>query len=504
MFIEPSTNIRLLKNVPINNSYKDTIYFIDATEQYNYFINFSKYTLNKQTYQRVNKGKARVGIKAESLYDCNYMMFQNESFGTKWFYAFITSVEYINNAVSEISFEIDILQTWLLDCTFKECFVEREHSTTDNIGDNLLPENLDTGEYITDDFSGTGYMKNWKIVVATNYDKNGTEYASCDVGGILHGFIYIWFDNQMQFKEWYDSLTDDAKSDGVHAIIMYPEAFCVDLFDGLVDYFKTYTISKTKQTSSIDGYVPRNKKLFTHPYNFLYVSNLEGLSAEYPYEYFDSAECSFELAGDMSCNPSIILMPLNYRGATNNIDEKLTLSNFPMCSWSTDAFRAWLAQNSGSLVISTGVALGSTIANAYAGNVVGAVNAGVQVANTLANVFDRSRMPRQAHGLGGSSTQIALKIKDFAFMHKHITKQFAMIIDEYFDMYGYATHRVKVPNRSYRPCWNYVKTIGCKIVGGAPADDIARMCKIHDEGITYWKPTAYIGSYNPTFNNNKV
>ena len=38
------------------------------------------------------------------------MMFQNSAYGDKWFYAFITSVEYVNDVTSNISFEIDVMQ----------------------------------------------------------------------------------------------------------------------------------------------------------------------------------------------------------------------------------------------------------------------------------------------------------------------------------------------------------------------------------------------------------
>jgi hypothetical protein len=34
----------------------------------------------------------------------------------------------------------------------------------------------------------------------------------------------------------------------------------------------------------------------------------------------------------------------------SNEDEKITVSGYPLCSFSIDAFRAWLAQNTGSLV----------------------------------------------------------------------------------------------------------------------------------------------------------
>ena len=109
----------------------------------------SKFSLTEYTYQRIDK-TINVGINAESLYDCNYIMFQNTSFGNKWFYAFITGVEYKGNNCSTISYEMDVMQTWFFDYTIKPCFVEREHILVDEIGANLVEENLELGEYIYD------------------------------------------------------------------------------------------------------------------------------------------------------------------------------------------------------------------------------------------------------------------------------------------------------------------------------------------------------------------
>ena len=166
MFIEPNTNIRILKNVPLDTTYKHTLYFNNATDQTNYFKDLTKHNLTNQTYQRVRKGVARVGVKAEALYDCNYIMFQNESFGTKWFYAFITSVEYVNNIVSEITFEIDVMQTWFFDFHLRECYVEREHTVTDNIGDNIVTEPVDLGDIVCASMQGTGQFDSYVAVVA--------------------------------------------------------------------------------------------------------------------------------------------------------------------------------------------------------------------------------------------------------------------------------------------------------------------------------------------------
>ena len=47
MYIEPKTNIRLLKNVPLDNTYNHTIYFENETQQRNYFIGLEKYNLTR-------------------------------------------------------------------------------------------------------------------------------------------------------------------------------------------------------------------------------------------------------------------------------------------------------------------------------------------------------------------------------------------------------------------------------------------------------------------------
>lgn len=173
MFIEPNTNIRILKNVPLDNTYKHTLYFSTHEQQESYFKSLTKHTLTNQTYQRVNKGVARVGLKAESLYDCNYIMFQNESFGSKWFYAFITKVEYVNNIVSEITFEIDVMQTWCFDYFLRECYVAREHTETDVVGEHLVAEPVDLGNVICTNIQKTGKFDGYVAVIARAEDNEG-------------------------------------------------------------------------------------------------------------------------------------------------------------------------------------------------------------------------------------------------------------------------------------------------------------------------------------------
>lgn len=521
MYIEPNTVIKILRNCPLDNSYDHTIFFTSASAQQSYFSDHAKYTLDKQSYQRVKRGYMRVSVQAENLYDCNYLMFQNTSFGTKWFYAFIKSVEYVNNVTSEIEFEIDVMQTWFFDYTFKKSFVEREHATNDAIGANTVPERVELGDYVSDDFDGTAKLGSKSIVVAATFqyfpeskeilDMPGTMY-----GGVYSGLCYNAFPATTTGAAGVTELIQEAskagKDSGIVAIFMLPTNMLVDSYGGT----KSYEISKSKNISTLGSYKPRNNKLYTYPYNFLYVTNLQGNSATYPYEYFSGSTCVFGLAGDCTPNPSCILYPINYKGVVANYDEKLSISGWPQCAYNTDAYKAWLAQNGASLAtgaltsgVSTYVGAGFGIASALAmtnpvtgaialgaAAVGGAVSMFSTVANTVATVYEHSIMPRQAHGSTGSTTLAAVGILDFAFMHKHIRPEYAEIIDGYFDVFGYATNRVKIPNRNGRPHWNYVKVLGAVLVGSVPADDMKLIVRIYEKGITFWNNGSEVGDYS--------
>ena len=118
------------------------------------------------------------------------------------------------------------------------------------------------------------------------------------------------------------------------------------------------------------------------------------------------------------------------------------------------------------------------------------------VLSTLSTTMHKIIEPPQSHGGVGSTTMASIRLLDFGFMNKHIRSEFARIIDDYFNMFGYATHRVKVPNRTSRPHWNYVKTVGCVAVGSIPADDMAKIMSIYDRGITFWKNGNEVGNYS--------
>ena len=118
------------------------------------------------------------------------------------------------------------------------------------------------------------------------------------------------------------------------------------------------------------------------------------------------------------------------------------------------------------------------------------------VAKSVMGLYEHYLMPNQAHNTNTETTMASIDRIDFGFYNRYIRPEYVTIIDDFFSMFGYATKRVKVPNRNVRPHWCYTKTIGCHINGSIPQDDVKRICAIYDNGITFWKNGEEVGNYN--------
>lgn len=493
MDIIPNSVIKFYHNVPLNNKYNNTLWFDSLTAQNNYFHNTASIltaTFNNQTYQRVNKGTMRVGIKADSLYNCNYLAFQNTNYGNKWFYAFINSVEYVNNEVCEVSYEIDVMQTYAFDYILRECYVEREHILNDVIGANTESENVEMGDIkcslMLDTMDFGINLKQMCAVICTAHKPSDSSVRGL-VGGMFSGLYYLGADiNSVEGRNallnYIDELTLENKVDSIVSIFLMPNSFYTSN-----EYCPSYTINVNKANTNIDGYIPRNKKLFSYPFNYLLVRGSD--DREYRYEWFNNSEnyVTFELRGVLACNPEFKLVPRYYNGyldsSKNNPLESVYLRGYPQIAIAIDSFRAWLAQSATNDIFGM---LGSALSLNPLGVVQGAVN-------TFQHAF---MQPDIAKGGGSTNIDVAIYQKDIYFLYMQIKSEYAKIIDDYFDMYGYATNRVKIPNRSTRPHWNYVKTRNCCINGSMPSDDISKINDIFNNGITFWKNASEVGNYS--------
>jgi hypothetical protein len=141
------TNIRLMSGIPFTSDYKNSRWFDNITDQTNYFLNKnSVFLISESNFQRIeNHTFISVNEGIDDLWNVNYIMFQNASYNNKWFYAFVTKLEYKQKKTTYIYFEIDVLQTWMFQLNFKPSFVVREHCPLWNEDGSPVINTVDEG-----------------------------------------------------------------------------------------------------------------------------------------------------------------------------------------------------------------------------------------------------------------------------------------------------------------------------------------------------------------------
>lgn len=123
---QPQTTFYLLRNVKLDHSYTNTIDFNTKEEQYNYFFNKKAFEVLEGTYQRKTFGVVRVPFLYDDIATCNYIMWQNANYSDKWYYAFILEIKYINPNLSEIIYDLDVIQTYMFDIEWKPSQIDRD------------------------------------------------------------------------------------------------------------------------------------------------------------------------------------------------------------------------------------------------------------------------------------------------------------------------------------------------------------------------------------------
>lgn len=164
MAVVPSsgTNIRLLSGVPFSSDYKHSRWFDDVDSQRAYFqAKPIVHTMENANFQRIEgRPYVKVNSKIDDLHNAKYIMFQNQSYNSKWFYAFVTKLEYVNQGLTHVHFQLDVLQTWRFEMVFKPSFVVREHCPLWNADGSPVINTVD---------EGLNYGTEYDVVSIENY-----------------------------------------------------------------------------------------------------------------------------------------------------------------------------------------------------------------------------------------------------------------------------------------------------------------------------------------------
>lgn len=546
-YIAPNSTIRFHQNVALDNTYDHTYWFPTRQDQTDFFssVNRIYLQLDSYSYQRHSANAIRVALPISRIVNCSYMSFKNTYFEGKWFYAFVTDLEYVNNNTTIVYYEIDVIQTYFYDITFKQCFIDRQHTTTDNIGDNTVPEPINVGEYMynnavaSDNHVGTvvngvdGIYSDYVIVIAAtvkgSYDDTTQHWAFTPVYGVVQGGVYggIFF-NIFNFNEngmnGANSFLSDISEiahmpEAVISVFMAPMYF---VYNGI----NTSTFNpnpKSKETRIAKNYSwtylkngvaqsVRNKKLFTYPFNLLHVSN-GNETVDYKFELFYNDDCRLENMGVIMPTSEIDLIPINYKMnpqetsfVFENFNEKISITNLPQCPFNIDGYKAWYAMNATPLKFNTEMGVISGLANiaSVAGGVstnpandaiTGTTKMVDSIGNSLIQFKLASTIPPQPNGSATNVLAVGSKQLGFHIYYARVKDEYAAIIDDYFTRYGYAIHKNGVPNFHARSRFTYIKTVDCTIDGNLPNEYSRKFVNILNNGITFWADYSTLGDY---------
>ena len=529
---KPDSRIVICSGVRLNSKYEHSIYFPSVDAQREYFAGKAVKTFSAVSYVR-RFWDLKVDADIEEARFWNYVYVINGQNPNDYQYYFINNIEYNNEHSVILKLELDVIQTYLDRCTLQPCFVERQHVTDDTIGANTVEEDLDLGSYTNNNRYDVDELKNLITVIMSTEDLSETIMDT--TGFFFHGVF--------SGIRMYCTLTPTSvlagisNPDQIINIFMFPKALTTVSSDGdltgstatLVNDFNI-TLEKTMmRPRTLDGYQPRNNKLFTHPYSFIYATNNSGGAGVFRWEKFklnDNDQCVFNVTGLPMPDGGCRLTPIDYNGIGKNIDESLSIVGFPFCAWTADEYKIWLAQNMNqqsnamsNVNITTAVGIAGGVATMIGGAVTAnplGIGGGIaaaghsalsgysQVKEMLALKADMEARPPQARGSTSASLNVRDQCQTFSLYDRCVNYERAEIIDNYFSLYGYRINRVQTPNIHARQDYTYVKTIGCHVHGNLNNADIQAIENVFNNGITFWTDGDQIGEYRNEVGNMKL
>ena len=481
------TQVRIYSGVPWDNTYTDVRYFEGGSVS---IPGTLLYQGTNASYQRVTSQispprisySLRIGEFANNYYNANYLAFNN---GSKWFYGFIKEVNYINLNCTEFIYEIDVFTTFFYDCTIHPSYVVREHSNTDEPGDNIVAEpisNLNLIDIPNASFVSTNSPVRYTLFVTAQPD--GTYIGGQIINGLYTGAA----------RETYTTL--EAINERIN------EYATGGHLDSIVGIYNTRNLSENIVGSiptTLDGYTPKNKKLLTFQFNRLACCAYDGSSQEFAYEFFNGNP-SFSISSDSNFGGNAICVPTNYKGT--NYNYSVSTNNQLACAWSGDQATQFIEytgeMNAYKMLIGAGanlISVGTSHGNGLPiTSILGDVGNIVEYGAT-APITESMMNPSFSGGSGGSALWALNKV-GFHGDQRCVNATTAKLLDEYFSAYGYSVNTTKQPNLTGRAYFNYVQLNSPCITGSIPSYAMSQIKRIFTRGVKLWHNNN-IGNWNP-------
>lgn len=502
--------VYILKDVPFDRDYNDTILFESAGAQSGTLSGYAKYRFEDCSFTRIDGSvpggrpvnTVSVPVVSENVMDCNYIMFQNTDYGSKWIYAFITGITFINPDNTRIEFEIDYFQTYITQFEVGTCLVVRAHELADTVFNNTVPEQVKPDWYKVS-LADSVYFSDPYIVVmaAPNLIGNLGLSEAGIVNNVYTGTPIIQAPLS-QFEDFNSKLK--ALESGVYGDVINIFMSPFGVSGSPTEIPHQFNFSRNVDT--IDGYSFTNKKLLNYPFRYYTIQSTDSSQ-----EVIIRPELMNDnhLSGTIYCcttpQPSAVFLP-DYAGKNQNKYYGVEYSEQVCCTWTTSTFSQWFSQNALSYGIKNIGSIFGSVQQMAAG--FGTGNTGAMISGAsgvsgglMSNSFEQlsqaahmAMLPDQSHGSTTASSNYAMGRIGFEVYLHEVNAKCAQRIDDYFTMYGYQQNSIYHPTLNDHEAFDYIKLADPIITGSIPNKGMEVVKKCFTNGIRLWHTTD-VGNY---------
>lgn len=481
-----TSTINYYKNINLSDDYSNVCDAIDLSNLQPYLV-FTDTNISVITHD-IESGSFRINRNINDLSYINYIAILYNSNDRSPIFAFITNLNYVADTVTEVLFRIDLFSTYCQTLDYQDCYIKRMTVNNDTKYLWLQDENLTAGDYVVNS-TLEDYTVNWNYGYTAVTNNSGTPVSGKTYDKIFSVAEFKGYTAYGPVIEDLQLFNSNDKIDNVCDVMQYP-AECGTEGNRVVD------VKYIDMPSSIDGYVPKNNKLFNFPYVRCLIVSSDGESLEIKPELSTDVQGRIQYRKDVMVIPieQIVITVGQYSGytASNNKLDRLFITGFPQVTWSSDNYRAWLARNKPArdfqnLVVGGKLAYGIA-SNNYAPALLeaGEMLVNRYVENQTAKVTNDQTIHK------GSNLGIDVATDTFGAITyvQTIKSKQAELIDNYFNAYGYAINKVSYFSPS-RTRFDYVETAGNifrrKAEGnGVPNLAIDRLNSVANSGIRIW------------------
>lgn len=526
----PTTNLRLL-STPLESDYSNTLWFPNIAAQTAYFT--SKTVKTYANFNYIKKDNTIVvPDEVDNLYNCNYIMYQNSNFGMRWFYAFINRMEWASNGSTRLYVSTDVIQTWFFDINYYQSYVDRCHSDTDVVGDNIVPEDFTTGD-------GGGYQ----VAGHTDLAPDGiaifatASYSGESKTGSVNSGIYSGAQNLSDFhidNPGVGTILDAYVKNGTATAVIKLQQYPYKLKTAPM------TLTFSKSPSSINGYTPVNKKLLSPAFITCFMS-MYGQECTFNPAFINGSAVSIKVSADLTSG-TISAFVENY--SSSSISTIAMFAAIPESGWAYNQYKneynlhsasnamyirrsrenrdfgmynAMLQGVGGAMQVAgaaidalnpltyatskgaSGVASGAlsgTSAILNASKALGQISGGYdEVSQDLAKINESYNAPATGSS-AASNGYIATGKTALTYGYKVPPLDLVKRCDKYLSVYGYKQSEYRTINLHARLNWTFIKTVGLNASGNFPDEDMKTIKNAFNNGIFFWSYTAAFGNFD--------